>query len=203
MHRFRRFILIALCIASMLGTATPGARATQTVHPALWPTSVPGFTRTPAMDQFVERLLSQMSLEEKVAQMVQADIAFITPADLQRYKLGSILAGGNAAPDNDLRSTAQAWLNLTRAFHAAALADTGGAHPPIPLLFGIDAVHGHGKVIGATIFPHNVGLGATHDAGLIRRIGAATAEEVAATGIDWTFAPTVAVVRDPRWGRSY
>jgi len=151
----------------------------------------------------VERLIAQMSLEDKVAQMVQADIAFITPADLQRYKLGSILAGGNAAPGNDLRSSPQAWLDLTRAFHAAALADTAGVHQPVPLLFGIDAVHGHGKIIGATIFPHNVGLGAAHDPALIRRIGSATAEEVAATGIDWTFAPTVAVVRDPRWGRSY
>jgi beta-glucosidase len=213
MDRTSHLISAALCALCALGPGTPDACAaaepvraaapTQTVHPPLWPETVFRVPRTPEADLMVERLISQMSLEDKVQQMVQADIAFITPADLQRYKLGSILAGGNAAPDSDLRSSPQAWLDLTRAFHAAALADTGGAHLPIPLLFGIDAVHGHGKIIGATIFPHNVGLGAAHDPALIRRIGSATAEEVAATGIDWTFAPTVAVVRDPRWGRSY
>ena len=135
--------------------------------------------------------------------MIQADIASITPADLRTYRLGSILAGGNAAPGNDVRGTPQAWLDLTDEFYRASLATVDAAHAPIPILFGIDAVHGHAKVIGATIFPHNVGLGAAHDPELIRRIGQATAEEVASTGIDWTFAPTVAVVRDVRWGRSY
>ncbi len=135
--------------------------------------------------------------------MIQADIASISPADLHNYKLGSILAGGGAAPGNNVRTTAQAWLDLTDEFHRAALAVTSAAHPAIPVLFGIDAVHGHAKILGATIFPHNVGLGAAHDPKLVRRIGEATAEEVAATGIDWTFAPTVAVARDVRWGRSY
>jgi beta-glucosidase len=207
MDHASHFISAALCALCTLCAGSPDACAApepaQTVHPTLWPTTARGFPHAPETDLMVERLISQMSLEDKVEQMVQADIAFITPADLERYKLGSILAGGNAAPDNDLRSSPQAWLDLTRAYHAAALADTGGAHPPIPLLFGIDAVHGHGKIIGATIFPHNIGLGAARDPALIRRIGSATAEEVAATGIDWTFAPTVAVVRDPRWGRSY
>jgi beta-glucosidase len=154
-------------------------------------------------DRFVDRLLAQLSLEEKVGQMIQADIASISPAELRRYKLGSILAGGNAAPGNDVHSSPQAWLDLTDEFYEASLADAGGSHPPIPILFGIDAVHGDAKVRGATIFPHNVGLGAAHDPELIRRIGQATAAEVASTGVDWTFAPTVAVVRDVRWGRSY
>jgi beta-glucosidase len=154
-------------------------------------------------DRFVEHLLAQLSLEEKVGQMIQADIASISPADLRRYKLGSILAGGNAAPGNDVHSSPQAWLDLTDEFYEASLADTGGSHQPIPILFGIDAVHGDAKVRGASIFPHNVGLGAAHDPELILRIGQATAAEVASTGIDWTFAPTVAVVRDVRWGRSY
>jgi beta-glucosidase len=154
-------------------------------------------------ENLVAQILAQMSLQEKVAQMIQADIASITPEDLRTYKLGSILAGGNAAPGNDTRSPQSAWIRLTADYRRAALANPGPRHPAIPILFGIDAVHGDAKVMGATIFPHNVGLGAAHDADLIHRIGRATAEEVAGTGVDWTFAPTVAVARDVRWGRSY
>ncbi|MBS0418120.1 MAG: exo 1,3/1,4-beta-D-glucan glucohydrolase [Proteobacteria bacterium] len=147
--------------------------------------------------------MKSLSLEEKVGQLIQADIGSIKPEDLAQYPLGSILAGGNAAPDGNVRSGAEAWLNLTEAFSQASRRRPSPAHPPIPILFGIDAVHGHAKIRGATLFPHNIGLGAAHDPGLIEKIGRATAEEVAATGIDWTFAPTVAVVRDVRWGRSY
>ena len=138
-----------------------------------------------------------------MGQLIQADIDSIKPEDLAQYPLGSILAGGNAAPDRNVHSGADAWLDLTEAFFQASKHRASPNHPPIPVLFGIDAVHGHAKIRGATIFPHNVGLGAAHDPGLIEKIGRATAEEVAATGIDWTFAPTVAVVRDVRWGRSY
>ena len=156
-----------------------------------------------ATEAFVTQLLANMTLEEKVGQMIQADIASISPAELRTYKLGSILAGGGAAPGDNVRTTPQAWLDLTDSFFRASLTATSATHAPIPILFGIDAVHGHAKVVGATIYPHNVGLGAAHDPDLIHRIGQATAEEVAATGIDWTFAPTVAVARDVRWGRSY
>jgi beta-glucosidase len=151
----------------------------------------------------VDRLLERMTLEEKVAQMIQADIASITPDELRSYALGSVLAGGNAAPGNDVRCAPRAWLQLTETYHRAALAAAVTGHGPIPVLFGIDAVHGNAKLIGATIFPHNIGLGAAHDPDLIYRVGQATAAEVSAAGIDWTFAPTVAVVRDVRWGRSY
>lgn len=151
----------------------------------------------------MDQLLAAMTLEEKVGQMIQADIASITPEELRTFKLGSILAGGNAAPGGNVRSPARDWAALTASFHRAALEAQSPTHAPIPLLFGIDAVHGDAKLIGATIFPHNVGLGAAHDPGLIRRIARATAEEVDATGVDWTFAPTLAVVRDVRWGRSY
>ena len=109
-----------------------------------------------------------MSLEDKVGQMIQADIASISPAELRTYKLGSILAGGNAAPGDSVRTSPQAWLDLTDEFYRASLAATSVEHPPIPILFGIDAVHGHAKIVGATIFPHNVGLGAAHDPGLIQ-----------------------------------
>ena len=210
--------LTATAVAASPVTASPvtaspvTASPDSSVHPNLWAEAAPAAFATDRTERFVDRLLSQLSLEEKVGQMIQADIASISPAELRQYKLGSILAGGNAAPGNELRTTPQAWLDLTDAFYRASLggagastaaASTAGAHQPIPILFGIDAVHGHAKVIGATIFPHNVGLGAAHDPGLIKRIGQATAAEVAATGIDWTFAPTVAVVRDVRWGRSY
>jgi beta-glucosidase len=175
----------------------------QSVHPNPWPSLAHNAFADADTDRFVEGLLAKLSLEEKIGQMIQADIASISPAELRQYKLGSILAGGNAAPGNDVRAAPQAWLDLTDEFFSASLAGAGAAHQAIPILFGIDAVHGHAKVLGTTIFPHNVGLGAAHDPELIRRIGQATAAEVAATGIDWTFAPTVAVVRDVRWGRSY
>jgi len=172
------------------------------LHPESWPQGSHD-ERVARSEPVVDRILAGMSLPEKVAQMIQADIASITPEELRTYKLGSVLAGGGAAPGNDVRSPPEAWLRLTRAFHEAALADPDPRHPAIPILFGIDAVHGDAKVVGATIFPHNVGLGAAHDPDLVNRIGRATAEEVAASGVDWTFAPTVAVARDVRWGRSY
>ncbi len=182
--------------------SAPAPAPVTSVHPELWPTVAPE-SMDATTEAFVQQLLGRMSLEEKVGQMIQADIASITPAELRTYKLGSILAGGNAAPGDNVHATPQAWLDLTDAFYRASLSATGTTHEPIPILFGIDAVHGHAKIAGATIFPHNVGLGAAQDPGLVRRIGQATAEEVAATGIDWTFAPTVAVARDVRWGRSY
>jgi beta-glucosidase len=183
------------------GGGTPNSPP-QSVPLDAWPAAQPAPLDRPTED-FVGHLLTQMSLEEKVGQMIQADIAAISPAELTQYKLGAILAGGNAAPGNDPRTTPQAWLNLTDAFYRAALAANANGHPAVPIFFGIDAVHGNAKIIGATIFPHNVALGATHDANLVRKIGEVTAAEVAVEGIDWTFAPTVAVVRDVRWGRSY
>lgn len=148
----------------------------------------------------IDALLASMSLEEKVGQIIQADIASITPEDLRTYPLGSILAGGNSDPSGDPYATPQQWVDLARAFRAAAQERPGAR---IPLMFGIDAVHGHNNVVGATIFPHNVGLGAARNPALIRRIAEVTAIEVAVTGADWTFGPTVAVPRDDRWGRAY
>src|SRR5882757_2093444 len=147
-------------------------------------------------------LLRKFTLEQKVAQMIQADIRYVTPEDVKTYHLGSILNGGGAFPGNEKHAAVADWVALADRFYDASM-DTSGGAPPIPIMWGTDAVHGHNNVIGATLFPHNVGLGAAHDPDLVQRIGAATAQEVAATGIDWTFAPTVAVVRDGRWGRSY
>jgi beta-glucosidase len=118
---------------------------------------------------------------------------------VRKYRLGSILNGGGAFPNNDKHATVADWVALADGFYDASM----DGSPAIPIIWGTDAVHGHNNVIGATLFPHNIGLGATHDPDLIQRIGEITAVEVAATGIDWTFAPTVAVVRDDRWGRTY
>lgn len=175
----------------------PEARADVSAWPAA--ASPPSITDA-GTEAFITELMSRMTLEEKVGQTIQADISAITPQDLLEYPLGSILAGGNSEPGGDAYAPAQAWLDLAVAFREAA-AGRGGA--AIPLIFGIDAVHGHNNVVGATIFPHNIGLGAARDPALIRRIAEVTALEVAVTGADWTFGPTVAVPRDDRWGRAY
>lgn len=150
-----------------------------------------------------EELLARMSLERKVAQIIMPDIGSITPKDVKRYRFGTILNGGNSGPGGDDKAPAKEWLALADAYWDASTAPLSGREPVIPALWATDAVHGHANVIGATVFPHNIGLGATGDADLIRRIGAATAVEIEVTGIDWTFAPTIAVARDDRWGRTY
>ena len=170
-------------------------------HPELWPRAASPAAMTDAeTEAFITELMSRMTVEEKVGQTIQADLSAITPQDLLTYPLGSILAGGNSSPGGNERATAQAWVQLARDFRAAAASRPGAQ---IPLIYGIDAVHGHNNVVGATIFPHNIGLGAARDPDLIRRIGEATALEVAVTGADWTFGPTLAVPEDDRWGRAY
>ncbi len=135
--------------------------------------------------------------------MVQAEIASVTPAEAGAlaFGLGSILNGGGSAPGANKHASVGDWLDLADAYHAASTEGNDGSG--VPILWGTDAVHGHSNVYGATVFPHNIGLGAVRDPELIAAIGAATAVEVAATGIDWTFAPTLAVPRDDRWGRTY
>ncbi len=200
MTRARPFLAVALA-ALMAGHCLTGVAQAQTAHPELWPQgrSHPALT-DPALDAWVAETLASMTLEEKVGQLIQADIGAITPKDLADYPIGSILAGGSSSPGDDERAGPQAWLDLARAFRQAA-AERPGAK--IPLLFGVDAVHGHNNLVGATLFPHNIGLGAAGDPDLVRRIAEATALEVAVTGIDWSFGPTLAVPRDDRWGRTY
>jgi len=168
----------------------------------IWPSVASPVPREPLMEARIADLLRHLTLEQKVAQMVQADIRYVTPEDVRTYRLGSILNGGGAFPANDKYAKVSDWVALADRYYDASMDSSEGA-PPIPVIWGTDAVHGHNNVIGATLFPHNIGLGAAHDPDLIQRIGEVTAREVAATGIDWTFAPTVAVVRDNRWGRSY
>ncbi len=143
--------------------------------------------------------IAKMTVEQKVGQLIQADISAVKPDDLKLYPLGSILAGGNSGPYGDERANAAKWAQLVGEFRNASRRAGAG----IPVLFGVDAVHGHSNLPEATIFPHNIGLGAARDVDLIERIGAATAAEISGSGIEWTFAPTLAVPQDLRWGRAY
>ena len=154
-------------------------------------------------DARIAELLSQMSVERKVAQLIMPDISTITPEDVATYRFGSILNGGNSGPGGNDEAPAEEWLALADAMWDASMSPTDDGQPLIPMLWATDAVHGHSNIPGATIFPHNIGLGATGDEDLMRRIGEATAAEIAVTGIDWTFAPTLAVATDDRWGRTY
>jgi beta-glucosidase len=197
-------MLLATCTgtASAAGPAVPTQPAASVAHPETWPRIPAARPRDPALEARINALLRRMSVEDKVGQLLQVDIASIRPADLVDYKLGSILNGGNSAPNNDEFAPAAEWLKLYDAFWDASVKRTDG-RPAIPLLWGTDAVHGDNNIVGATLFPHNIGLGAMRDPDLVRRIGAATAAETAVTGLDWSFAPTVAVVQDDRWGRTY
>ncbi|WP_207951736.1 glycoside hydrolase family 3 N-terminal domain-containing protein [Pseudomaricurvus alcaniphilus] len=147
----------------------------------------------------VNGLLASMSLEQKIGQMVMAERSTCSPEDVRNFHLGAVLCGSGSHPEEN---TPAAWVKMNDAYWAAAMA-AGPGHVAIPTLFGVDAIHGHCNVSGATVFPHNIGLGAAADAGLVRRIAQITAREVLASGIEWTFAPNLAVARNICWGRSY
>lgn len=144
----------------------------------------------------VAKILARMSLAEKVGQMVQAERKEVSPADVKAYFIGSVLSGGGSVPG---KNSLDDWTVMYEAYQAAAAATPTG----VPILYGVDAVHGHNNVWGATVFPHNIGLGASRDPELVREVARVTAREVLASGLDWTFSPCVAVTRDERWGRSY
>ena len=154
------------------------------------------------IEKRVQDLLATMTLEQKVAQMIQPEIGSITPADMRQYGFGSYLNGGGSFPNRNKHATADDWISLAEQMYQASIDDSLDGST-IPTMWGTDAVHGHNNVIGATLFPHNIGLGAANNPELIEKIAQATAKEVMVTGIDWIFAPTVAVARDDRWGRTY
>ena len=147
--------------------------------------------------KYISELIKEMTLEEKIGQMTQVDYRYLKDkSDITKYFLGSILSGGGSTPPTNQPSS---WVDLYNGFQKEALK----TRLKIPLIYGIDAVHGHNNVFGATMFPHNIGLGCANDKLLVQKIAAATAAEVKATGLDWTFAPCVAVAQDERWGRTY
>ena len=166
-----------------------------------WPALESRFKQDPAIEARVAEILASMTLEQKVGQMVQPEIKAISPADVRKYYIGSVLNGGGSWPAMNKHATVEDWVKLADAYYDASMSTD--AKIPVPVIWGTDAVHGHSNVYGATIFPHNIGLGAAHDVELIERIAEATGQSTRATGVTWTFAPTVAVAQNARWGRTY
>ncbi len=182
----------ALSIAGFVALLAfvPGPAAAQDTPPAYLDPAL-------GIDERVADLLGRMTLEEKVGQMTLIERGSIGPADVERYAIGAVLSGGGGYPPGD--NTVAGWTAMVRGYQEAALATRLG----IPLLYGVDAVHGHANLVGAVVFPHNVGLGAADDPDLVEAISRATALEMLATGIHWNYAPVLAVPRDIRWGRTY
>ena len=166
-----------------------------------WPAITSSIAKDPAMESRIAQIVAGMSLAQKIGQMTQPEIKSITPAQVTQYYIGSVLNGGGSWPGNNKYASAQDWVTLADQYYNASMASNMATK--IPIVWATDAVHGHNNVYGATIFPHNIGLGAAHDAALITQIGAAVGQQVRATGVNWAFAPTLAVVRDDRWGRTY
>ena len=189
-QRLPHLLVAAVTAALALGVAMSSAAPRTTAVPYEDP-SKPVPVR-------VADLLSRMTLEEKVGQMTQAERGAVTddPSRVTEWMLGSVLSGGGSTPTPN---TAEAWADMVDRFQQAALNTRLG----IPLLYGVDSVHGHGNLLGATVFPHNIGLGATRDADLVRRIEHITAIETRASGPQWSFAPCICAARDDRWGRTY
>ena len=156
----------------------------------------------PEIEARVSEILQKMTLEQKIGQVIQADSDSVTPSEVREYRLGSVLSGGNSAPGDEPYADAASWLEAADAYFEASI-DPEGVEIAIPIIWGIDAVHGHANLSGATVFPHNIGLGAANNPDLIEDIMKVTAAELSLSGHDWTFAPTLAVPQDDRWGRTY
>jgi beta-glucosidase len=185
-------------VAEALGVRVSAGASAASASVVINANGLPYQDRRLSTERRVADLLSRMTLVEKIGQMTQAERAavFDDPTRIAQWHLGSVLSGGGSTPPTN---TPEAWVAMVNDFQAQALS----TRLQIPMIYGIDAVHGHGNVYGATIFPHNVGLGSSRDADLAERIGHATATEVRATGIPWNFSPCVCVSRDERWGRAY
>ncbi|GAB4495508.1 MAG: glycoside hydrolase family 3 N-terminal domain-containing protein [Anaerolineales bacterium] len=200
------FLALGLLLASCAAPrpiATPTLAPTSTSAPtAAPPEPSPAAPVLPYLDSSlpaearVDDLLARMSLEDKLGQMTQVEKGSMKMDDVAPYRIGSVLSGGGGSP---LQNDPAGWVRMTGNFQLRALQTP----LQVPLIYGVDAVHGHNNLLNATIFPHNIGLGAANDPDLVRRIAQATAIEMAATGVPWNFAPTIAVPQDIRWGRTY
>ena len=187
--------LYAIAIAALLNTPAIAAPL------ADWPRITSAVRPDAKLEAQVAKIVAGMTLAQKVGQMTQPEIKQATPDDVRKYNLGSVLNGGGSWPAGNKYASAAEWLALADSYYDASMS-TDMKHK-VPVIWGIDAIHGNSNVFGATQFPHNIGLGAAHDAKLVGRIGTAVGKAVRATGINWVFAPTLAVVRDDRWGRTY
>jgi beta-glucosidase len=202
------FAVSLLCIMSMLvmgctqkKTVTDAEKSENLVNPEDWP-PIKALPLDPEIEAQIDDILPKLTLEQKVGQVIQADNGSITPEEVKQYRLGSVLSGGNSAPGPLPYADTKTWLAMADKYYNASI-DDEGVEVAIPCIWGIDAVHGHANLIGAIIFPHNVGLGAMNNPVLIEQIASVTAHELTVSGHDWTFAPTLAVPQDVRWGRSY
>ncbi|PTL77231.1 exo 1,3/1,4-beta-D-glucan glucohydrolase [Vitiosangium sp. GDMCC 1.1324] len=194
-------LMMALAACKDPAPPGPGTENPPPTQPDDWAHVQSAIPKDPEIEDRIDKLLANMSLEEKVGQITQVEIGHVTPDEVKQYHLGSVLNGGGSWPNGKKGSTVAEWNALADQLWEASM-DPANPHQ-IPIIWGVDAVHGHNNVKGATLFPHNIGLGAANDPELIKRIGEVTAREVAQTGLDWAFGPTIAVVRDDRWGRTY
>jgi beta-glucosidase len=147
----------------------------------------------------IAALMSKMTLDQMIGQMVQPERQFVTPEQVKAFHIGSVLSGGGSTPGNN---TPQDWIDMNDEYWAASM-EADDEHLAIPIIYGVDAIHGNSNVTGAVVFPHNIGLGAARDPQLVEKVARATAREIAATGVEWTFAPTLAVARNDHWGRTF
>lgn len=182
-------------------TETVEAEVAPTITATNWP-SVETPPLDPAIEAQISDIMAKMTIEQKVGQVIQADSGSVTPEEVKQYRLGSVLSGGNSAPGPQPYADAQTWLDAADAYYEASI-DAEGVEIAIPTIWGIDAVHGHANLKGAVVFPHNIGLGAANNPDLIEEIYKVTALELRVSGHDWTFAPTLAVPQNDRWGRTY
>ncbi|OOG48625.1 glycoside hydrolase family 3 N-terminal domain-containing protein [Rhodanobacter sp. C01] len=204
-----RSMWLSFAVLATLGSgsiAYAGATGTSTAMPQSthykdWPAIKSELAADAAQEARVKQIVASMTLAQKIGQMTQAEIKSITPDEVKKYYIGSVLNGGGSWPNKDKHASIKDWLSLADRYYDASMATDAAIK--VPIIWGIDAVHGDNNVFGATQFPQNIGLGAAHDAALIKEIGAATARAVRATGVQWAFAPTVAVAQNVRWGRTY
>lgn len=184
-----------LAIAAALALPVAAAPITD------WPHVQSAIKKDKALEAQVAKIVASMTLAQKVGQMTQPEIKSATPEDVKNYYLGSVLNGGGSWPNGNKHASAAEWTELANRYHDASMATDMAIK--VPVVWGTDAIHGHSNVFGATLFPHNIGLGAAHDPKLVGAIAASVGKAVRATGIAWVFGPTLAVVQDDRWGRTY
>jgi beta-glucosidase len=198
-------VAVAGCKRDAAPAPSPAAgRATQTADETTltdWPRVESAIKADPAIEARIKEILAGMNLRQKVGQMTQSEIKTTKPEDVQTYYLGSVLNGGGSWPAMNKHAAVGDWVALADGYYDASMATN--LKVKIPIIWGTDAVHGHSNVYGATIYPHNIGLGAAHDPALVEKIAAATGKAVRATGVDWLFAPAVPAVQNARWGRTY
>ena len=194
-------LLINISLTLYTSLAIISCNQNQNEKKDLWP-SIEPLPLNPAIEARINEILPKLTLEQKVGQVIQADSDHVTPKEVKEYRLGSVLSGGNSAPGPLPYADTRKWIEMADKYYNASI-DNDDVEIAIPIIWGIDAVHGHANLKGSIIFPHNIGLGAMNNPDLIEKIASATAHELTISGHDWTFAPTLAVPQDVRWGRTY